>query len=93
MSQPGLHVLLEVELLQGVELASATSHHMRVARDRVRHVEVVDVLDQSGAVHLAASMNLVSVLLEARGLDHVEAQEMRAELSEASTQLINSVIR
>lgn len=94
MSQPGLHVLLEVEFLERVELTSATSHHVRVSRDRVSHVEVVNVLDEGGAVHLGVTcVDLVGKLLEARSFDHIEAEEMRAELGKTSTELINGIVR
>jgi len=93
MSQPGLDVLLEVELLQGVELASASSHHVTVARDGISHVEVIYVLGQCGAVEMGLTVRLVSVLLEARGLDEVVLDQVGSKLGNSCSKLFQSVVR
>ena len=50
MSKPGDDVLLEVELLLGVQFARAAGHDVRVAGNLVGHVEVVHVFNQRGSV-------------------------------------------
>lgn len=60
MSQPGVNILLEIELLKRVKLTGASCHDMTVSRDSVGHVEVVYVLGKGGAVEIGLSIWLVS---------------------------------
>ena len=60
MSQPGVYIFLEVELLKRIKLASASCHDMAISGDGVGHVEVLYVLGEGGAVQLGLSIWLVS---------------------------------
>ena len=71
MSQPGLHILLEVEVLQRVELTSASCHDVTVSRDRICHVEIADVFNQVGAVEMSLPVWPVGVVFKARRLNKV----------------------
>jgi len=50
MSDPGLSIFLEVELLKWVQLSGASSHHMTVSWNGISHVEVINILTKLGSI-------------------------------------------
>jgi len=93
VGDPGLLVLLEVEVLQRVQFLRAPSHHVAVPRDRVRHVEVVHVLNQRSSVKRGFSVGGMSKLFKAGGLNEVVLNQVRGELSDPGSELLESVVR
>lgn len=65
---------------------------MTISRNRVGHVEIVHVLDQVGAVHLGVAGLSVGELLESRGLDMVELDDMWGEGGDSGSQLLDVVV-
>lgn len=65
MSQPGLNIFFEVELLEWVQLTSASGHDVTVSGDGVGHVEVVYVFHQWSSVQLSLAVWLVGEAFEA----------------------------
>lgn len=92
MGQPGLLVLLEVELLQWVELAAASGHDVTVSGDGVGHVEVVNVFNEGGSVDAGVAVWLVSMFLESRAFNDVVLDEMWSQLGKSGSQFIDGVI-
>ncbi len=92
MSDPSVNPLLEVCLLSRVELTSASGHNVRVTRDGVGHVEVVDGVSEQSSAHLSVTTVSEADSVKADRLDHVVSDEMRGELGQASSDLIKRVI-
>ena len=88
MSDPSVDPLLEVRLLSRVELTSASSHNVRVTRDRVGHVEVVDGVSEESSTHLSFTTISEADSVKADRLDHIVSDEMWGELGQASSDLI-----
>ena len=60
VSEPGLDVLLEVELLQLVEFLGAFSHDLTVYGDDISLVEVVNIVSERGLVEFGVSIRIKS---------------------------------
>ena len=78
VSYPGLHILLEVELLGWVELSAASGHDVTVSGNGVGHVEVVHVFGEGGLVGMGLTVRLVSMLLEARAFNEIKLDKVRS---------------
>ena len=64
MSQPGLHILLEVKVLQWVKLTSASCHNMTISRNWICHVEVINIFNQWSTIQFCLAIWLMSKFLE-----------------------------
>lgn len=85
MSQPGVDVFLEVELLKRIKLTSASCHDMTVSGDGIGHVEVLYVLSQGCAVQLGVTIWLVSKMLETGALDEIKLDQVRSKFSNSGS--------
>jgi len=93
MSQPGLDIFLEVELLKRIKLTGASCHDMAVSGDGIGHVEVLHVLGEGRAVQLGLSIWLVSELFETGALDEIELDQVRSKFGDSGSEFIKGVIR
>jgi len=93
VSDPGVDPLLEVVLLGGVELTSATCHDVTVTGDGIGHVEVVDGIGEESLADFTVASVGQSDSIERAGLDVVVSNEMGSNLGKTGSDFIKRVVR
>ena len=92
MSDPSVDPFLEVGLLAWVQFASATSHDVTVARDGVRHVEVLHSVGEKSTADLSVAAVCKCESIETTWLDMVVPDEMRSNLSQTGSDFVQRVV-
>ena len=92
MSDPSVDPFLEVGLLAWVKFASATSHDVTVARDGVRHVEVLHSVGEKSTADLSVAAVCKCESIETTWLDMVVPDEVRSNLSQTGSDFVQRVV-
>ena len=92
MSDPSVDPFLEVGLLAWVQFASATSHDVTVARDRVRHVEILHSVSEKSTADLSVAAVCKCESVEASWLNMVVPDQVRSNFRQTSPDFVERVV-